>query len=54
MYQDLILKASAKTAFVHVVCQSRLLHMFANLFTNVSVEEGNSVNPDQTAPLGAV
>ena len=35
----------------NVVCLSRLLHIFANLITNL---QANSVDSDQVAPTGAI
>ena len=56
-----ILRIMAENAFnwkyeMHlksVVCCSHRLHVLANILTNFSIE-ANSVDPDQTAPTGAV
>ena len=49
----LTLKAPAKNASENVVCFSQLRHVLLTLLTNVCMEV-NSVDPDQTAPTGAV
>ena len=37
----------------NLVCFSHLLHIFTSILTNLSIE-ANNVDPDQTAPIGAV
>ena len=49
----LTLKAPRKTASEKVVCLCRLLNILAN-FSNIFLHTANSVDPDQTAPKGAV
>ena len=49
----LTLKAPRKTASENVVCLCRLLNILAN-FSNLFLHTANSVDPDQTAPRGAV
>ena len=50
---QLTLKAPRKTVSENVVCLCRLLNILAN-FSNLFLHTGNSVDPDQTAPKGAV
>ena len=45
------LKHQQKTAPENDICFSHLLHIFANIIANVSIEV-NSVDPFQTAPTG--
>ena len=51
--QYITLKAPRKNASENVVCWSRLLHIIAYI-TDESSIEANSVDPEQTAPIGAV
>ena len=54
MYTLLTLKALRKNASESVVCWSRLLQIIdKHLWKNLSME-ANSVDPEQTAPIGAV
>ena len=50
---SLTLKTPRKPASENVVCLCRLLNILAN-FSNLFFHIGNSVDPDQTAPKGAV
>ena len=51
--QGLTLKMPRKPASENVVCLCRLLNILAN-FSNLICIQANSVDPDQTAPWGAV
>ena len=53
MCKMLTLKVPRKTASENVVCLCRLLNILAN-FSNLFCIQANSVDPDQTAPKGAV
>ena len=46
-------KAPTKMHLKSAVFFSHLFYVFANILTNFSIE-ANSVDPDQTAPTGAV
>ena len=50
----LTLKAPRKTASENVVCLCRLLNILANFSNLFFANPANSVDPDQTAPKGAV
>ena len=47
------LKRQEKNIFENVVCCSRLLQKMPNITDELSVE-ANSVDPEQTVPIGAV
>ena len=47
------LKCQEENASENVVCWSRLLQKMPNLTDELSIE-ANSVDPEQTAPIGAV
>ena len=48
-------KIFQQTTLVVICKKSLLLHIFANILTNVHVCKGaNSMDQDQTAPVGAV
>ena len=49
----LTLKMPKKPASENVVCLCRLLNILAN-FSSLFLHKANSVDPDQTAPRGAV
>ena len=49
----LTLKAPRKPTSENVVCLCRLLNILANFSTYFCIQ-ANSVDPDQTAPKGAV
>ena len=49
----LTIKTPEKTTCENVVCLCRLLNIFVN-FSNLFCIQANSVDPDQTAPRGAV
>ena len=49
----LTFKAPRKKASENVVCWSRLLQILPNITDELSIE-ANSVDPEQTAPIGAV
>ena len=53
-YHYLTLKAPRKTASENVVCLCRLLNILANFSKLFFAYTANSVDPDQTAPKGAV
>ena len=48
-----VCKVYQKNASENVICLGHLLHIFATIMINVSVEV-NSVDPDQIAPTGWV
>ena len=54
MHRVLTLKAPRKTASENVVCLCRLLNILANFSKLFFCILANSVDPDQTAPKGAV
>ena len=52
--ESLTLKAPRKTASENVVCLCHLLNILANFPNLFFCIQANSVDPDQTAPKGAV
>ena len=52
--RPLTLKTSRKPASENVICLYRLLHLLANFLNILFCIWANSVDPDQTAPRGAV
>ena len=49
----LTLKAPRKNAYVNVFCWRGLLQKIADIINELSIE-ANSLDPEQTAPIGAV
>ena len=50
---ELTIKMPRKPSSENVICLCRLLNILAN-FSNLFLRPGNSVDPDQTAPISLI